>query len=148
MLSDVTRAEADEITGQSYICEPLEWTFHQATNVWEMRAGVLDLALQNVSLQVVLETSYRPKTGLQKIRMTLFRVQKFPQRVYQLELPGVTVLQCKHQMPHEHIGRDRIDGDSSWQLWSFDQALSRFMQQTNVVFDPELGNPFELNLFK
>ena len=149
-MHDLPEAEARALLQSSRTCpECPDWLpvkGQRETRVTE--AGLLDRDGIGIGLFASMLFHLSGTTGLATYKFSVFRVTKWGrERVYQLHVkhlrrPG----RDWHQLPHEHFGDRRVDGDASWLGWRYDAALQHFCQATNIAFDPPLPDPEVLEL--
>jgi len=149
-VHDVSYEEAQELLKKPQRCEDAgDWQPEkQQPNTWSLSIGVLDE--YGIHTQQLVELIYRrsPKTGLTWYKFSVFLHHAWGlERVYQLDVThSRRPIKDLHGRPHEHIGKRRIEGKSSWQKWEFDDVLQHFSRQTKIEFLPPASHPeaFEL----
>lgn len=95
-----------------------------------------------------LQVGQSKKTGITTYKFTVFRMNlRVPQRVYQLQVNAVAHAPKNwHDIVHEHMGDQRIQGEDFWLKWSFQQGLDYFCQRTNITFVPPVEDPYGFEL--
>ncbi len=113
-----------------------------------LECGLTSLEGVGRGLYLQLQFYQGPVTKLRGYKFTVFHLTPSgPQRVYQLEVKQHSrLIKDKHAFSHEHIGRLRQLGSSTWSRWSFDEVMAHFCKQTNVTFNSHVPDPehFEL----
>lgn len=148
-MLDMPSSEARALLAHPLVCEDApDWASHKLKPGLEtLECGLLQNG-ERSGLRVSLEFAVSPKTGITAYKFTVFRVKLGGlQRVYQLQVNAVARKpKCWHDFVHEHMGRERIQGNKEWLDWGFREALNHFCQQTNITFVPPLTDPsvFEL----
>ena len=64
------------------------------------------------------------------------------ERVYQLDIEQFHKQpKNTHDLPHEHLGDNRIRGEATWSSWTFSEVLQYFTKRTKIVFQPPVKHP-------
>lgn len=129
--------------------EPREQWSQDRPNTWTNSFGVVDNIGKSIKgMSVELEVFISPRLGCEKFVFTLRQTElKLPQRAYQLEVnnkQGVKI--GDHSASHEHFGEPRFISDQSWLNLSFDNAVKRFCQTTNLTLTEPLTHFQEFKL--
>jgi hypothetical protein len=146
---NIPESEAFAILSEPKFCHDCTWVpIKTQPYAMEASVGLVDEDGKNMRLLVRLIYLMNPTVGLTKYLFTLFS-QKITglERVYQLEVKQYKkIVKSSHQLPHEHIGDNRVIGSDTWSSWGYDDVLARFESKTNIVFVPKVSHPnyFEL----
>ena len=135
-MINITESEALVILGSPKFCYDCTWAVIR-TQPYAMEAsvGLVDENGKNVRLLVQLIYQMHPTVGSTKYIFTLFS-QKITglERVYQLEVKQYKkIVKSLHQLPHEHIGDNRVIGSDTWASWDYDEVLAHFASKTNIA---------------
>jgi hypothetical protein len=149
-MKSVTRSEAESILSDCHTCPDIQewWYDKNQPSLARCSTGLVGPNKSRSGLFVELMFADPPKTRLIEFKFTVFRLQLAArQRIYQLHVNSVARAPKNwHDMAHEHMGLDRIDGTPEWLRWGFREALDYFSQRTNITFEPPVRDPsvFEL----
>lgn len=149
-MNDIPETEARAcLAGKLFCIDAEEWSpMHMQNGAFEITAGLLDSNDVRTQLQVNLIFKHSAKTKFTTYLFGVFKRQPWGiERVYQLDVRQSKLqIHSLHDLPHEHIGSTRIDGDLTWSRWTFDQAMDHFCQQTNIDFSPIIESPMNFSL--
>jgi hypothetical protein len=111
--------------------------------------GVVDgLGKTIKGMSVELEVFVSPRLGLPRFVFTLRQIDlKLAERAYQLHVnnrQGVKI--TDHAGTHEHYGEPRFNADKTWGNLSFEDAVARFCQMTNLTLTEPLSHFQEFKL--
>ena len=143
-LSDLNTEEAYLLFSEHRTCEDIDdWKPEkQQPNTWTAECGVLNADGSSAGLLVQLQYRKSQKTGTAWFLFTVLKRHVWGyERAYQLDIEQFTRKLPLHDLPHEHFGKDRIEGSSDWATWSFDEALQRFSDRTKISFIPLVTDP-------
>lgn len=149
-MSRVTEAEALAILSVIGRCIDIgEWLpVRQQPNTWVCSSGVVDAEGVRTPLSVELLFRRSPKTGMIWYKFSVFRRHPWgTEGVYQLDVQQYAKpLKNLHDLPHEHMGNQRIDGRPEWANWPFENVVHYFSERTQIDFEPPVMHPdaFEL----
>lgn len=149
-FNDLEYSEALKLFEQLRICEDADdWAPDKnQRDCWTLTCGVVNKDT-NSRAGLLVELTFRRshKTKSVWYKFTVFKQHPWGlERAYQLDILQYAKKIATHDMPHEHMGSKRIDGDQSWLNWDFSEVLARFTEQTNIEFNPQVDHPeiFEL----
>jgi hypothetical protein len=146
----VSEAEAIELLSRPLMCrdESIWNPLREQPNVHLVECGLLDELGLPSGLYAVLQYHRSPDTRLVRHLFTVFKLHHGgPQRVYQLDVRNhAKTIKNLHDLAHEHMGMRRINGEATWQQWTFEEVLQHFCQQTKISFDPPLDHPEDFKL--
>ena len=148
-MIDIPESEALVILSQPKLCYDCTWAPIK-TQAYAMEAvmGLVDQSEQRIRQYIRLQYQSHPVVGSTTYLFTLFS-QKITgvERIYQLEVRQYKKpIKSAHQLPHEHIGKSRVNGSDSWSTWGYDEAIAHFGSRTNIVFMPEVVHPNKFEL--
>lgn len=106
--------------------------------------GLLDKSFFRTKYKVDLQVQFSLLTHRTNYRFTLFLSDSIGDiRLYQLEIKKYknTKKIVKHNMPHDHIGNKRLDGELEWYNWQFEEALDKFLSRVNINFNEKPRDP-------
>lgn len=144
-MNSVSEAEAIALlVGPNTCVEIGDWEqLKQQPGTCVCRAGVLDQ--EGVAIGLIVELLHRrtQKTRSIKYKFTVFKQEAWGlERVYQLDIEQFHKQpKNTHDLPHEHLGDNRIRGEATWSSWTFSEALQYFTKRTKIVFQPPVKHP-------
>ena len=143
-MRDIPEAEARDLLIDELRCincepwVPLKLSKHTSS----ASAGTLDSQGANTGIQVDLMYYLHPTTQVKRFVFSVYKQRPYGlERIYQLDVRTQKNLKDSHAKPHEHFGDRRIDGDDSWAVWSYDDALIHFCKSTKIKFEPSVKSP-------
>lgn len=151
-INDLDTQEAATLFSTPRLCEDIgDWIPEkQQPNTWATSCGVLNPDGSSAGLLVELIFRVSGKTGTVRYKFGVFKRNAWGlERAYQLDIEKFAKRITLHDLPHEHFGKDRIEGSSEWATWTFEQALRHFCERTKITFIPPLTDPhqgFELRM--
>jgi hypothetical protein len=149
-MRDLPAAEARSMLSNKSLCEcDGEWSLLiTQPGTFTIQAGLTDADGVGRQMEVSLNFRRSAKTGILYYKFTVFKRHPYGlERVYQLDIvQSRRPIKDVHKRSHEHMGDCRIDGNASWDNWSFDDVLLYFCQQTNIDFSPPPPDPEEYRL--
>lgn len=149
-MNKVSGEEARKLLSQPLYCEDCpDWTAgRELKGLLSTSCGLLDS--DGKSNKLIVELRYRRSAKTKTVQYVFSVFERSLgglRRIYQLDITQwPRPVKDLHSMPHEHIGADRNDGDSTWSKWTFEQVLLHFCSQTNITFTPNIPHPEELRL--
>ncbi|WP_238920911.1 hypothetical protein [Achromobacter xylosoxidans] len=150
-MNNVTAEEALALLSSPLICEDCpDWVpGKELKGLLSTSCGLLDSTGRSAKLVAELRFRRSSKTHVAQYVFSVFRrtLPRGLERVYQLDiLQWPKPVKDLHQMPHEHFGNERIQGDDSWSKWTYDEVLAHFCARANITFVPPVPHPEELRL--
>lgn len=147
-MSDTSFDEACALLATPKICIDIgEWLPERGER-WVCSSGVTDIEGVGTGLMVHLAFRRSAKTHRTQYVFSVFRQNAWGlERVYQLDVVQFAkALKDLHDRPHEHMGDQRMPGETAWARWSFEDMLQHFCQRTKIKFHPNATPPesFEL----
>lgn len=148
-LNDTPEDEARSLLASPHICEdPKDWEpDNETTWAQSITCGALTNTGESAGLVVQVMYGNSITTGKTIYQFSVWRRQiygrkPYHERVYQLTIKKFKRrISDKHLLPHEHIGTYRSPGNTQWLDWTFSDAMTYFIKQTNIAFNPEIDNP-------
>lgn len=141
----ISESEARELLNQTLICTDCESWFPEKSSPYTQTASAGLTDGEGVRLQLLLELKVlkHPITRVTKYLFTIYSTYTWGKtRIYQLDIKQtVKSIKNSHNLPHEHYGDLRLNGDDSWQFWDYDEVLDYFCQKTGVIFNPKTPSP-------
>ncbi len=121
--------------------EPREQWSQDRPNTLTNSFGVVDALGKSIKgMTVEFEVLVSPLLGEARFVFTLRQIDlKLAERAYQLHVNkrhGVKI--TDHTRTHEHYGETRFNADKTWENLSFEEAVARFCQMTNLTLTEPL----------
>ncbi|MGJ7506862.1 hypothetical protein [Variovorax sp. GT1P44] len=144
-MNKVPEAEARALLANALYAHDCDdwsvWRLQPGTH--EVSVGLVDADGVGVRMQVVLRFHRGRKTDIAHYLFSVYKQEPHGlERVYQLDAKQwPKLVKTEHMKPHEHWGDKRIMGDRSWSVWTFEQLLAYFTEQTRIEFAPPPEHP-------
>ncbi|MCM1500664.1 MAG: hypothetical protein NC124_19555 [Clostridium sp.] len=114
---------------------------------FQMASGVIvaDKYKRGVTVELLCKSSKKLKR--ESFKFTLFvKTDGVKERIYQLDTASYGIgAKGEHDWPHEHIGSKRVVFNDNFPK-DFHSALTRFCEQTSILFEEDIISPFEVSL--
>jgi hypothetical protein len=151
-MKDIPEAEARALFGAPLFCHDAPgWRSHGVTpGLAILESGLVTEDGIRTGLRIQLLFSRSPKTKVVTFKFTVFQLNlRALQRVYQLHVSAVARKPKNwHDLPHEHVGNLRFEGNESWLGWDFQEAMDHFCEVTKIAFIPQLTDPDNPEFFE
>lgn len=151
-MNDLPHADAIALFDQQRYCDDVDaWVPEpQQNGTMTASSGVVDA--DGIRTPLLVQLQYRNSAKTRKVWYKFSVFIRHPwgmQRAYQLDVEQFAKPpKNAHDLPHEHMGDQRLQGAPSWSKWTFEQVLDRFSEETKITFRPPLVHPehFELTM--
>ncbi len=149
-FNDLDHEEALKLFEQARVCEDYDdWAPDKnQRDCWTLTCGVINkgsASRAGLLVELTFRRSFKTKSIWYKF--TVFKQQPWGlERAYQLDILQHAKKITTHDMPHEHMGSKRVEGNKKWLDWDFAEVLARFTEQTNIEFNPQVDHPEKFEL--
>lgn len=137
-MKDIPEIEARSLLAEHTDCVDMgNWQqSRHSSGIFSAECGLLKNGVFT-QLHLDLVHSYNAKTKITHLKFSIFKKTPYGRdRVFQLDInQNPKAFKHVHNRPHCHWGDKRVCGDENWLTWSYDDAITYFIEQTKVRFD-------------